>query len=131
MVCASSPLGRGMLTGAIKSIDDFDENDFRRHAPRYSAENFPKNLEVVSKIEQLAAKKGVAASQFVLAWVLAQGPEFVVIPGTKKIKYLEQNFAAGDIELTPEEIAEMRKVVDEANIQGDRYHAAHMVSLDA
>ncbi|KAF7726663.1 hypothetical protein EC973_008537 [Apophysomyces ossiformis] len=113
IVCYS-PLGCGMITGAIKSIDDLDETDFRRHAPRYSGENFPKNLEI-----------------FVLAWVLAQGPEFVVIPGTKKIKYLEQNFAAGDIKLTPEEIAEMRKVVNEANIQGDRYHAAEMETLNA
>ncbi|KAF7727587.1 hypothetical protein EC973_007348 [Apophysomyces ossiformis] len=126
----SSPLGRGMLTGTIKSIDDLAEDDYRRHNPRYSAENFAKNLEIVSKIEQLAAKKGVTPSQFVLAWVLAQGPDFVVIPGTKKIKYLEQNFAAGDIQLTPEEIADMRKVVDEANVQGERYHPLHMASVN-
>ncbi|KAG0178515.1 hypothetical protein DFQ29_003390 [Apophysomyces sp. BC1021] len=129
IVCYS-PLGRGMLTGAIKSIDDLDKDDFRRYNPRYSPENFPKNLEVVHKIENLAAKKGVTPSQFVLAWVLVQGPEFIVIPGTKKIKYLEQNFSAGDIKLTPEEISEMRKVVDEANIQGERYHPAHMASVE-
>ncbi|KAG0183712.1 hypothetical protein DFQ28_001167 [Apophysomyces sp. BC1034] len=130
IVCYS-PLGRGMLTGAIKSIDDLEEGDSRRLNPRYSPENFPKNLEVVHKIEKLAAKKGVTPSQFVLAWVLAQGPEFIVIPGTKKIKYLEQNFSAGDIKLTPEEISEMRKVVDEANIQGERYHPGHMADIDA
>ncbi|KAG0166873.1 hypothetical protein DFQ28_006810 [Apophysomyces sp. BC1034] len=129
IVCYS-PLGRGILTGAIKSIDDFEEDDFRRFSPQYSPENFPKNLEVVNKIEKLAAKKGVTPGQFVLAWVLAQGPEFIVIPGTKKVKYLEQNFAAGDVKLTPEEISEMRKVVDEANVQGKRYGADLMALVE-
>lgn len=120
----SSPLGRGFLTGAIKSYDDFEENDFRRTSPRYMPGNFEKNLKLVDQIKDLAAKKGVTPSQFVLAWILAQGPEFFVIPGTKKIKYLDENLGALDVKLTPEEIAEMRKIVDAAEVHGARYSAA-------
>lgn len=86
--------------------------------------NFEKNLKLVDQIKELAAKKGVTPSQFVLAWILAQGPEFFVIPGTKRIKYLDENLGALDVKLTPEEIAEMRKIVDEAEVHGPRYNAA-------
>lgn len=86
--------------------------------------NFEKNLKLVDQIKDLAAKKGVTPSQFVLAWILAQGPEFFVIPGTKKIKYLDENLGALDVKLTPEEIAEMREIVDAAEVHGARYSAA-------
>ncbi|KAG2223698.1 hypothetical protein INT45_007276 [Circinella minor] len=129
-IIAYSPLGRGFLTGAIKSLDDIPENDFRRTVPRFSAENFPKNLELVKKIEELAAKKGVTASEYVLAWVLGQGDDFFVIPGTKKIKYLEQNIKGGQLELTKEEEVEMRAVIDAAQPQGARYVDVMMSYLD-
>lgn len=83
-------------------------------------------MELVNKIGELSKKKGVKLSQFVLAWVLAQGTDFIVIPGTKRIKYLEENFAAGDIKLTPEEISQMRGVVDEVSVCGDRYPPTSM-----
>lgn len=118
------------MTGAIKSPDDLPEGDFRRTAPRFAPENFYKNLELVKQIEALAAKKNVTPSQFVLAWVLAQGPDFIVIPGTKKIKYLEENCAAAQFELTPEELAEMRRIVDAAVPEGTRYGEALMKALD-
>ena len=122
-------MGRGFLTGAIKSPDDFDENDFRRLIPRFAPENFEKNLTLVNKIQELASKKGVSPSEFTLAWVLAQGSDFFVIPGTKRIKYLEQNMKAGDVVLTKEEKAAMRSAISEANPQGNRYPDFMMKSL--
>ncbi|KAI9028275.1 aldo/keto reductase [Phycomyces nitens] len=121
-----SPLGRGLMTGGIKSLDDMDQDDFRRGLPRFSPENFHKNLKLVDDITALAKKKGVTPGQYVLAWILAQGPEFIVIPGTRRVKNLEENVKARDVVLTSEEVAEMRKVVDEANVVGDRYAPAQM-----
>ena len=118
---AYSPLGRGMLTGAYKSPADFEEGDFRRNAPRFSEENFPKNLKLVDEINQIAQKKGCTAGQLSLAWLLAQGPDIIPIPGTKKIKYLEENFGALDVELTSSENAEIRKAVESAEVHGLRY----------
>ncbi|KAL0073708.1 aldo/keto reductase [Phycomyces blakesleeanus] len=129
-VVAYSPLGRGFLTGAIKSLDDLDITDFRRAFPRFSPENFGKNLELVDGITKLATKKGVAPSQYVLAWILAQGPEFIVIPGTKKIKYLEENFKAGGIVLSKEELAEMRHLIDNADTAGKRYLPQHLKTVN-
>ncbi|KAI9025296.1 aldo/keto reductase [Phycomyces nitens] len=120
-IIAYSPLGRGFLTGTIRSIDDLPENDFRRDLPRFSPENFAKNLEIVDGITALATKKGVTPSQYILAWILAQGPDFFVIPGTRRIKYLEENVKAGDIVLSNEELAKMRQLVDSANTTGERY----------
>jgi len=123
-VVAYSPLGRGMLTGAYSKAEDFDETDFRRYAPRFQGENFAKNLELVKKLEDIAAKKGITASELTLAWVIAQG--FIAIPGTKKIKYLDSNFSAAKIQLTPEEIQEIRAISEAADVAGERYPEAHL-----
>lgn len=128
---AYSPLGRGMLTGAYKSPADFEEGDFRTHAPRFSEENFPKNLTLVNEINEIAKKKGCTAGQITLAWLLAQGPDIIPIPGTKKIKYLEENLAALDVELTSSENAEIRKAVENAEVHGQRYPEQMMGSLFA
>ncbi|KAI9278473.1 aldo-keto reductase [Phascolomyces articulosus] len=112
-VVAYSPLGMGFLTGDIKSRDELVETDFRRKNPNlWSDDGIPKNLDLVNKIERLAEKKGVFPAELVLAWVLAQGKNIFAIPGTKKIKYLEQNVQSGQIHLTNEELTEMRKLVD-------------------
>ncbi|KAG9285727.1 hypothetical protein G9A89_001615 [Geosiphon pyriformis] len=129
-IIAYSPLGRGFLTGQYKSIDDFAPDDYRRTNPRFEGENFQKNLELVNRFETLAKKKGISNSQLCLAWVLAQGEEFVVIPGTKKIKYLEDNVGAGKVKLTPEEITEIRDVINSINISGERYAAIHTKILN-
>ncbi|GBB99718.1 hypothetical protein RclHR1_03600014 [Rhizophagus clarus] len=129
-IVAYSPLGRGFLTGKYKSIDDFEPNDFRRTVPRFQGENFNKNLEIVHKFNEFASKKGVTAGQLCLAWVIAQGEDFVTIPGTRKIKYLEENFEAGKIQLSPEEISEVRKIIDSIEIVGGRYHERSMKLLD-
>lgn len=118
---AYSPLGRGMLTGAYKSPADFEEGDFRRYSPRFSEENFPKNLKLVDEINKIAKKKGCTSGQLTLAWLLAQGPDIIPIPGTKKIKYLEENLAALEVKLTSSENAEIRKAVESAEVHGLRY----------
>ncbi|ORZ01102.1 aldo/keto reductase family protein [Syncephalastrum racemosum] len=120
-VVAYSPLGRGFLTGAIKSPDDFADDDFRKYNPRFKGENFKKNLELVSKIEALASRKGCTAGQLCLAWVLAQGPHFFVIPGTTKAKNLEENVAAAQVKLTPEDLKQVRTIIDSFTVSGERY----------
>jgi len=101
---AYSPLGRGFLSGAIKSIDDLEEGDYRRYSPRFQGANFEKNLELVECVEELAAEKDVTPSQLALAWVLHQGEDVVPIPGTKRRTYLEENVAAVEVELSPDEL---------------------------
>lgn len=128
-VVAYSPLGRGFLTGQFKSIDDFEAGDFRRAAPRFSKENFPKNLKLVDEIVSLAKKKGCTPGQLTLAWLLAQGEDIIPIPGTKKIKYLDENLGALDVKLTEEEIKDIRKVVENAEVHGDRYGKAMVSTL--
>ena len=96
---AYSPIGRGFLSGEIRSLDDLAPDDFRRHNPRFQGENFAKNLELVDKVREIAAEKGVTATQLALAWVLAQGEDVVPIPGTKRVTYLEENAAAAEVEL--------------------------------
>ncbi|CAF2158170.1 unnamed protein product [Rotaria magnacalcarata] len=120
IVCYS-PLGRGLLTGQIRSVDDFEENDIRRFLPRFSKDNFPKNLELVEKLIFLAKKKGCTVSQLTLAWILAQGEDFIVIPGTTKIANLEENVAATKIKLSSEEVEEIRLACEAADIAGGRY----------
>ncbi|POG74811.1 aldo/keto reductase [Rhizophagus irregularis DAOM 181602=DAOM 197198] len=129
-IVAYSPLGRGFLTGKYKSIDDFEPDDFRRAVPRFQGENFNKNLEIVRKFEEFANKKGVTPSQLCLAWVLAQGDNIVAIPGTRKIKYLEENFEAAKIHLTPEELSEIRQIINSIEIIGARYQEEHMKTVD-
>ncbi|HTA39225.1 MAG TPA: aldo/keto reductase [Candidatus Acidoferrales bacterium] len=120
-IVAYSPIGRGFLTGALKTRDDFDEDDFRRHSPRFSAENFDKNLELVAMVEALAARKGCTAAQVALAWLLAQGEDVVPIPGTKRVKYLDENVAATGIELSADERAELDAIFPPGAASGARY----------
>ena len=118
---AYSPLGRGFLTGAFKTPEDFDADDTRRLHPRFQGENFARNLELVEKVKQLAAQAGVTASQLALAWVLAQGEDIVPIPGTKRRKYLEENAAAVDLSLAPELLEDLRNIFPPDAAAGDRY----------
>ncbi|RIB26079.1 Aldo-keto reductase [Gigaspora rosea] len=131
-IVAYSPLGRGILSGKYKSTEDFEPGDFRKVHPRYAGENFAKNLELVKEFEKLAKKKGVTSSQLCLAWVLAQGENIVAIPGTKKIKYLEENFQAVNINSTSEELVEIRKIINSIEIVGGRYdeHSLKILILD-
>ena len=116
---AYSPLGRGFLSGDIKTPDDFEASDSRRFFPRYQGENFYKNLELVEKLHALATAKGVSAAQLALAWVLAQ--DVVVIPGTKRRKYLEANVAAASIALSPTELAELDAIMPVGSATGAAY----------
>ena len=120
-VVAYSPLGRGFLTGRYKSPDDFEDGDFRKNSPRFSHENFPKNLELVDKVGELAKAKGVTPGQLVLAFLLAQGEDVIPIPGTSKYKNYDENFAALDVVISDEENAEIRKAIEAAEVQGGRY----------
>ena len=126
---AYSPLGRGFLTGRFTSLDDLAPDDFRRHSPRFQGENFAKNLELVKHVEELAASKGCSASQLALAWVLAQGDDVVPIPGTKRRKYLEENVAAVEIQLTPDDLARIEEIAPKGVAAGTRYPAAAMASI--
>ena len=118
---AYSPLGRGFLTGQIKSFDDLAPDDYRRHSPRFQGENFQKNLDLVYNLQQLAQRKGCAASQLALAWVLAQDENIFPIPGTKKIKWLEENVAALGVQFTAEELAEIDRIAPRDVAAGMRY----------
>ncbi|GKW25337.1 aldo/keto reductase [Pectobacterium polonicum] len=125
-----SPLGRGFLTGAIRSPDDLAADDFRRTNPRFSGENFGKNLQLVEKINQLAQEKQVTPSQLALAWVLAQGEHIVPIPGTKRRRYLEENVAALDVTLTREELAAIDAIFPPDAAAGERYGKESMAALN-
>ncbi|MGA2219111.1 MAG: aldo/keto reductase [Terracidiphilus sp.] len=118
---AYSPLGRGFLTGAIKSPEDFDTDDTRRFHPRFQGGNFARNLELVEKVKQLAAEAGVTASQLALAWVLSQGQDIVPIPGTKRRIYLDENAAAVEIGLAPELMEELQQIFPPDAAAGERY----------
>jgi aryl-alcohol dehydrogenase-like predicted oxidoreductase len=118
---AYSPLGRGFLTGQIKTPDDFGPGDFRGRNPRFQGENFRRNIELVHEVERIAKGRGVSASQLALAWVLAQGDDIVPIPGTKRVKYLEQNAGAADVELTADDIARLNAVLPVGVASGTRY----------
>jgi len=127
---AYSPLGRGFLTGQIKKFEDFDPTDYRRHSPRFQGENFNKNLELVHKIEELAKQKGCTASQLALAWVIAQGDHIFPIPGTKKIKYLEENVAAANIHFTEAELMAVNNLFPKNAVSGLRYPEQAMAGLN-
>ena len=124
-----SPLGRGFLTGAIKSQDDFDDDDYRKHSPRFEGENFAKNLKLVDKVRELASGKGCTPAQLALAWVLAQGEHIVPIPGTKRIKYLDENLGALDVVLDAADLAAIDEVFPRDVAAGTRYHASMMSLL--
>lgn len=123
---AYSPLGRGFLTGRFKSPDDLEADDRRRSQPRFQGENFQRNLELVSEIESIARERGVKPSQLALAWVLAQGKDIVPIPGTKRVPFLEENVAAVDLQLTPEDLARIHEAIPPDFASGQRYPEAAM-----
>jgi len=118
---AYSPLGRGFLGGRIRSPDDLDEGDFRRHAPRFQGENFARNLELVDNVHEIAREKDVTPGQLALAWLLAQGEDVVPIPGTKRRAYLEENVAAVEIELSDDDLARLDAVAPHGSAAGARY----------
>jgi aryl-alcohol dehydrogenase-like predicted oxidoreductase len=118
---AYSPLGRGFLSGEIRTIDDLAEDDFRRFHPRFQGENFKKNLELVDRVREIAAEKGITASQLALAWILARGNDVVPIPGTKRIRYLEENVGALDVSLSAEDLARIDAATPIGSTAGDRY----------
>ena len=128
---AYSPLGRGFLTGQIKKFEDFEANDYRRHSPRFQGENFEKNLTLVKKLDDMASKKGCTTSQLSLAWVMAQGDFIFPIPGTKRLKYLEENVGAVGLSVSPEELQELDAIAPRGVAAGLRYPAEMMKIVNA
>ncbi len=125
-----SPLGRGLLTGRIRSLDGLAEHDFRRVAPRFQQGNLDRNLHVVERLQQLAASKGITAGQLALAWVLAQGDDVVAIPGTKRVPYLQENLAASDVVLSAHDLTALDEIAPHGSTVGDRYPVGAMATLD-
>lgn len=125
-----SPLGRGFLSGEIKSIDDLAADDFRRNNPRFQGENFQKNMDLVEAVKAIAADKGVTAAQLALAWVLAQSDNLIPIPGTRRVKTLEENVAAADIVLTPGDLARIEAAFPRGAAEGHRYAEAARGALN-
>lgn len=123
-VVAYSPIGRGVLTGQFQSHADIPEGDLRRMLPKYSEENFPKILEVVQKLKEVANVHGNTPAQVALAWLLAQGPEIIPIPGTKSTARMNENAASALLQLSDNEVQEIRKSVERTKIEGTRYPAA-------
>ena len=128
-IVAYSPLGRGFLTGALKSPDDFEEGDFRRFAPRFSKENFPKNLKLVDTIKKIADERGCTSGQLVLAFLMAQGDDIIPIPGTTKEKNFDENMGSLKAKITKEDDQKIRKVIEEAEVHGGRYPEAFSKAL--
>ncbi len=118
---AYSPLGRGILTGAVKDVQQLEPGDFRRSNPRYAEGNFDRNATLVARLEEIAREVGVTPAQLALAWVLAQGDDIVPIPGTKRVRYLEENAAAADIRLTPLQLTRIEEAAPRGAVAGDRY----------
>ena len=118
---AYSPLGRGFLTGKINSVEDLDENDFRRKNPRFTGDNFDKNIEIVKRVKEIADEKGALPGQLALAWVLAQGEDIVPIPGTKHVEYLDQNIGALNIDLSEDDLKRLNEAAPKGAAAGDRY----------
>jgi aryl-alcohol dehydrogenase-like predicted oxidoreductase len=127
---AYSPLGRGFLTGQIRREEDLADDDFRKNSPRFQGENFQRNLDLVDKVQELAERKGCKPSQLALAWLLAQGDDIVPIPGTKRIRYLEENLGGLDVVLTVEDLRQLDEVAPRGAASGDRYPEAAMSALD-
>lgn len=125
-----SPLGRGFLSGEIRSIDDLAPDDFRRSNPRFQGENFQKNLDLVEAVKDIAVDKGVTAAQLALAWVLARGDHLVPIPGTRRVRALKDNVAATELELSPEELARIEAVFPRGAASGHRYAEAARAALN-
>ena len=127
---AYSPLGRGFLTGQIKKFDDLAADDFRRYSPRFQGANFEKNLELVARVTELAGQKKCTPGQLALAWVMAQGDDIVPIPGTKRIRYLEENLGAEQVVLTKQDLAAIDELAPKGVAAGPRYPEAAMSSLN-
>lgn len=127
---AYSPLGRGFLTGAIKTMDDLAQDDFRRVSPRFAEENFRTNMAMVEEMKAYAAELGYAPAQLAVAWLLAKGEDIIPIPGTKRLKYLKENIGAADINLTSEQVAKLESIIDISKVQGERYPEAGMKTLN-
>lgn len=127
---AYSPLGRGFLSGQIKSVDDLAEDDYRRSNERFQGENFQKNLELVAKVEEMASQKGITPAQLALAWILAMAPNTVTIPGTRKIHRLDENAGAAEVELTAAELAALDAAMPPGATAGLRYPEASMKTLN-
>jgi aryl-alcohol dehydrogenase-like predicted oxidoreductase len=125
---AYSPLGRGFLTGRIQSPEDLEDGDFRRNNPRFQGENFQRNLDLVARVEEIAAEKGRTPGQIALAWLLSHGEDIVPIPGTKRRRYLEENAEAVDVELTDEELERLEQAFPQGAAAGERY--PDMSSID-
>lgn len=127
---AYSPLGRGFLTGRFKKFEDLEKDDYRRASPRFQGENFQRNLDLVRRIEEMAAEKHCTPAQLALAWVLAQGEDIVPIPGTKQRKYLEENVGALNVRLTEEDLKHIDEVAPKGAAAGPRYHETAMASVN-
>jgi aryl-alcohol dehydrogenase-like predicted oxidoreductase len=127
---AYSPLGRGFLTGRYRSLDDFEPDDYRRNSPRFQGENFQKNLDLVARVGEIARRKHCTPSQLALAWVAAQGEDVVPLFGTKRRKYLEENLAALEVELTPDDLAEIDEVAPKGVAAGERYAEGGMRTVN-
>jgi aryl-alcohol dehydrogenase-like predicted oxidoreductase len=127
---AYSPLGRGFLSGRIKRPDDFGEDDFRRNHPRFTGANFTRNLDLVERVRELAAAKGVTPSQLAIAWVLAQGDDVVPIPGTKRRSYLDEDAGALEVRLSPADLAAIEEVAPRGAVAGDRYTPEMMARVN-
>ena len=127
---AYSPLGRGFLTGQIKSPDDFADDDFRKFHPRFQGENFAKNIALVREVEAMANEKGCTTAQLALAWVLAQGDDIVPIPGTKRVRYLDENIAALKVELSEADLSRLDEILPPGAASGQRYHERGMATVN-
>jgi aryl-alcohol dehydrogenase-like predicted oxidoreductase len=125
-----SPLGRGFLTGTAKRAEEYPEDDFRRGDPRYQGENFDANMRAASAVHEIAARKGATSAQIALAWLLHKGDDLVPIPGTKRRKYLEENVAAVEIRLSPDEMAELDSALSPEHVAGPRYNDQLMATVD-
>jgi aryl-alcohol dehydrogenase-like predicted oxidoreductase len=125
---AYSPLGRGFLSGRFTSPEELDEGDFRRYGPRFTGENLERNLQLAARVKEEAGEKGVTPGQLALAWVLSRGEQVVPIPGTKRVKYLEENLAAAEIQLSAEESERIAQAIPAA--AGDRYDAQGMTTIN-
>jgi len=128
---AYSPLGRGLLTGAINRETMFAENDFRRLSPRFQGDNLELNLKLVDALSSLAGKKGCTPSQVAIAWLLHQGENIIPIPGTRRIKYLEENIAAAELALSSDDLAAINAALPPSIAAGERYPHAGMAALNA
>jgi len=125
-----SPLGRGFLTGRIRSAEDLPDEDYRRVSPRFQAENLARNLQLVAEVEAIARERGATPAQLALAWVLHRGDDVVPIPGTKRRRYLEENLGALEIALTPDEVRRIGEAFDPGDVQGERYPEGAMRAID-